>query len=282
MRAPLLPFVRPPATLVHRLIAIAATMLVATPLATAQQLAYQLTQPASRQAALPAAQPAGQPALQPAAPTAGSGVRGVPAHPDATAEAIRVLVEREIGPGHRVEIQVGQLDPRLRLAPCGRIEPYVPAGSRLWGRTSLGARCVQGANWAVLVPVHVSVFGKALIANTALAAGAAPSPDDFRLEEIDLTREFGQVVSDAGQLGSRVLMRPLRAGQVLKQDALRVPAAISAGDPVKLVIVGQGFKIVSEGVALGAAGEGQSLRVRTESGKVVTGPLREGSIELRL
>src|SRR5947209_20275302 len=33
----------------------------------------------------------------------------------------------------RVDVQVGQLDPRLRLAPCQKVEPYLPAGTRLWG-----------------------------------------------------------------------------------------------------------------------------------------------------
>ena len=275
MPALLDPSIRLRAPLVGRLLASAA-LLAPMPAAFAQSTQM-------LQAPGPSQTPIAVHASASPAPTGpGAGARGVTASPDATADAIRVLVEREVGPGHRVEIQVGQLDPRLTLAPCGRIEPYVPAGSRLWGRTSLGARCVQGASWAVLVPVQVNVFGKALVANAPLAAGAAPGPDDFRLEEVDLTREFGQVVSDAAVLGSRVLTRPLRAGQVLKQDALRVPATISPGDPVRLVLIGQGFTIVGEGVALNAAGEGQPLRVRTESGKVVTGALREGAIELKI
>ena len=32
-----------------------------------------------------------------------------------------------------MEVSVGTLDSRLRLAPCSRVEPYLPAGSRLWG-----------------------------------------------------------------------------------------------------------------------------------------------------
>jgi hypothetical protein len=32
----------------------------------------------------------------------------------------------------RMEVAVGELDSRLRLAPCARIEPYIPVGARLW------------------------------------------------------------------------------------------------------------------------------------------------------
>ena len=58
-------------------------------------------------------------------------------------DAIRLLVEREMGPGHRVDVRVGQLDPRLQLQSCARIEPYLPPGTRLWGRTSIGVRCLH-------------------------------------------------------------------------------------------------------------------------------------------
>ena len=47
-------------------------------------------------------------------------------------------------PAARVEIVVGQLDPRLHLAPCERIEPYLPTNVRLWGKSRIGLRCAQG------------------------------------------------------------------------------------------------------------------------------------------
>ena len=30
-------------------------------------------------------------------------------------------------PGLRVQVRVGRLDPRLRLAPCSAVQPYLPA-----------------------------------------------------------------------------------------------------------------------------------------------------------
>jgi flagella basal body P-ring formation protein FlgA len=34
-------------------------------------------------------------------------------------------------PGLRLQVRVGQLDPRLRLAPCAAVQPYLPVGTRL-------------------------------------------------------------------------------------------------------------------------------------------------------
>ncbi len=40
----------------------------------------------------------------------------------------------------RLVVSVGSLDSRLNLAPCAQVEPYIPAGMRLWGKTRLGLR----------------------------------------------------------------------------------------------------------------------------------------------
>src|SRR5574340_1348775 len=41
----------------------------------------------------------------------------------------------------RGELTLGELDPRLQLAACARIEPFVPPGSPPWGATRIGLRC---------------------------------------------------------------------------------------------------------------------------------------------
>ena len=50
----------------------------------------------------------------------------------------------------RVGVSLGQLDPRMRLAPCDRVKAYLPSGAQLWGRTRVGLRCEQGSvRWNV-------------------------------------------------------------------------------------------------------------------------------------
>ena len=42
----------------------------------------------------------------------------------------------------RVEVTLGQLDPRLKLAPCDKVKAYLPENAQLWGKTRVGLRCV--------------------------------------------------------------------------------------------------------------------------------------------
>lgn len=187
----------------------------------------------------------------------------------------------------RVEVTVGALDERLRLAPCTNMVPFLPAGARLWGRSLIGVRCqdsgTPGAGWSVLVPVEVKVFGQALVATRSIAAGETPGLDSLALQEVELTREPPGVLTDPAVIGESALTRPLAPGQTLRRDHLRARPVVTAGDMVKLVANGSGFSITSYGKALTAAADGQTVRVQTESGRTLSGVARSGKVvEIRL
>ena len=219
---------------------------------------------------------------------AGTGAQG--AEPVATAatadleQAVRQFaLDTAAAPGMRLEVQVGTLDTRLRLAPCGRVEPYLPAGTRLWGRTRIGLRCVQGGTpWNVFLPLTVRVFGRGLTAAGSLPAGAVLGMADLRQDEVDLADGVAPLLVPEAALG-RTLARPLTAGQTLRQADLRARQWFAAGDTVQITAIGPGFRVSGEGQALGPGLEGQPARVRTESGRVVVGvPVADRRLEVSL
>jgi flagella basal body P-ring formation protein FlgA len=192
---------------------------------------------------------------------------------------LRQYLERETAglPG-RVEVSIGALDQRIDLSACGGIEPFVPANARLWGRAWAGLRCVEGPSRTAYVPVHVKVHGPALVAARALPAGAAIGPADVRLKEVELSREPPGALAGLEAVEDKVLVRPLAAGQALRAEYFRARPALSPGDAVKLVYAGPGFSVQAEGRAIGAAAEGQLVRVQTVDGKTLSGTARAGRI----
>ncbi len=183
----------------------------------------------------------------------------------------------------RVEVTVGALNERLRLAPCTQMVPFMPAGARLWGRSLIGVRCQDGAGWSVLVPVDVKVYGQALVANRPLPAGEAPAGDALELQEIELTRQAPGVMTDLAAVGDAVMARTLAAGQPLRREHLRARPVIAAGEMVRLVATGSGFSVTSYGKALNAGSDGQTVRVQADSGRTMSGIARAGKVvEIRL
>lgn len=181
-------------------------------------------------------------------------------------------------PAARVEVQLGMPDNAAAVAPCLRSEPFVPPGVRLWGRSSVGVRCVEGASWRVIFPVTVTVWGPAWVAANPLSAGTTVSAADLREAEVELTRERSGLPKTADALVGKVLVRPVQAGQAVALDAVRATTVVSAGDVVRLRVLGGGFAITAAGQSLGSATEGQAVRVRTDFGRTVTGVARAGRI----
>lgn len=184
----------------------------------------------------------------------------------------------------RVDVQIGTLDPRLRLAPCQRIEPYLPPGMRLWGKARIGLRCAQGVKpWNVYLPITVRVYGQALVAAVPLPAGSTLRETDLRMAEVDYAEDNAAVVIRPALAVGRTLSRPLIAGQGLRQTDLKARMWFAAGDSVKVLASGPGFSVSSTGQALTSGIEGQSARVRTDNGQVVTGmPVGTRVVELSL
>jgi len=109
-------------------------------------------------------------------------------------------------------------------------------------------------------------------------AGAAVAADDVRIAEVEWTREAQGVVTSLAQLEQQVLARPVASGQPIGLSVLRAPQAVGQGEPVRVVGRGNGFSISAEGIALASASAGQTVRVRTEAGKILTGTARSGRL----
>ena len=200
-------------------------------------------------------------------------------------EQVRGLAADKVAsaPG-RVEVVVGQLDPRLHLAPCDRIEPYLPPNTRLWGKSRIGLRCKEGRTaWNVYLPIVVKVWGNALVVPAGALAGAVIADADLAEAEVDLAEEFTPAFVDRKQLVGRTLAQALRPGQAVRQAYIKSRQWFAAGETVKVVAAGDGFALEGVGQAITNGIEGQPAKVRTESGHVITGvPVGERRVELTL
>ena len=197
---------------------------------------------------------------------------------------LALAASQQAGTPARIEIEVGRLDRRLRLAPCQQITPYLPPGTRLWGKARIGLRCTEGASrWNVYLPITVKVFGQALVARAPLDVGSVVTGADLIQAEVDLAEESSMAVVDTELAVGRTMARALDAGQSLRQAHLKARQWFAAGDMVKVVALGAGFSVAGVGQALTPGMDGQPARVRSESGRVLTGmPTGERLIELTL
>ncbi|KVL24320.1 flagellar basal body P-ring formation chaperone FlgA [Burkholderia ubonensis] len=169
------------------------------------------------------------------------------------------------------------------LAACTTLEPFLPTGARLWGRTTVGVRCAGERPWTVYLQARVTVQATYYAAARQIAPGEVLTAADLVARDGDLTLLPLAVITDPSQaVGSTALAR-VAAGLPLRQDMLKSAASVSAGQTVRVVAAGPGFTISAEGSALANAAPGQSVRVRMAAGQIVTAIVKDaGTVEIPL
>ncbi|PHP88891.1 flagellar biosynthesis protein FlgA [Burkholderia sp. AU18528] len=252
-------------------------------------------EPASN-AARPAPQPAASARLAAAPRTAAAAANPAPAaavsppatppgqqDPETIRRAALAFLQQQIAglPG-KTTATVTTAFPR-GLAACTTLEPFLPTGARLWGRTTVGVRCAGERPWTVYLQAKVAVQATYYVAARQIAPGEPLSAADLVARDGDLTVLPLAVITDPAQaIGATALAR-ISAGLPLRQDMLKSAASVSAGQTVRVVAAGPGFTISAEGSALANAAPGQSVRVRMAAGQIVTAIVKDaGTVEIPL
>lgn len=181
----------------------------------------------------------------------------------------------------RPEVVVGTLDSRLQLAPCARVEPYLPRGTTLWGRSRIGLRCLEGpVAWNVFLPVTVRAWGPGWVVKRTIQAQSVLGPGDAEwVAEVDWADHRSPVLPLPEQWVGMQAAHTLTPGQTLRQHAVKPPMAFGVGTQVRVVASGSGFELSATGQAASAGFVGQTARVKLGNGKIVSGVVApDGSV----
>jgi flagella basal body P-ring formation protein FlgA len=195
-----------------------------------------------------------------------------PAQIQATAE--RHLLTQAGSHGGKVSVEVKT--PRASLPACAAMEAFSMPGSRPVGKLTVGVRCLAPSNWTVYLAAQVKAVGRYVVTARALPANHVLSEADLLVREGDLGPLPADVASQPAALVGHRTVSGVAAGAALRTGLLRAPQVVQQGQPTRIVLVGPGFSVQSEGQALANAGRGDRVRVKTASGQVVSGIARDG------
>lgn len=220
--------------------------------------------------------------LQPAPAMAGAPNQATQDGDAVRAAALVFLTQQAAGLPGKADITVTPVFPR-GLAACSTLEPFLPAGSRLWGRTTVGVRCSGDRPWTLYLQARVSVMATYYLAARAVAPGEVLTAADLIPRDGDLTSMPQAIVTDPSQAVGAVTLSRLAAGLPLRTDMLRGAGAVVIGQSVHVVTNGAGFSISAEGSAMNNAAPGQQVRVKTAGGQIISGVVKDGStVEIQL
>ena len=192
------------------------------------------------------------------------------------AAALTFLQQQAAGLPGKVDITVAAAFPR-GLSACTALEPFLPTGSRMWGRTTVGVRCAGERPWTIYLQARVSLHATYYLAARAMAAGEVLTTADLVARDGDLTGLPQAIVTDPSQAIGSVSLTRIAAGMPLRRDMLKSASAVAIGQTVRVVAAGDGFSISAEGSAMSNASPGQQVRVKTANGQIISGIVRDGA-----
>jgi flagella basal body P-ring formation protein FlgA len=197
--------------------------------------------------------------------------------------ALRSVVEQFLqtqtaGLPGKASVKVGAIDPRLSLAACPAPEAFLQPGARAWGKTTVAVRCSAPTAWTVYIQAQVSVLADYVAAAVPLAQGQPLEQGQLVLMQGDIASMPNGIITDMAQAIGRSPTVSLAAGTPLRLDTLKSKPVIQQGQMVRLVSTGAGFSVSSEARAIGTAGAGQVVQVRTPTGAIVSGTAKAGGL----
>lgn len=179
----------------------------------------------------------------------------------------------------KVAFSVEAIDSRLVLANCSKMEAFLPAGSQLIGRVSVGVRCLDAKGWRVFIPVQIKITRDLIISARPLSTGQPLRAGDIARQSTETTQNVG--ITDEKLVLGKVLRYSISAGSIIRPEMLRATYSVKQGQSVQIIVKGGGFTLSNTGIALNNAGAGENVQVRIGSGRVISGTATdEGSVEI--
>lgn len=197
--------------------------------------------------------------------------------------AIRIAAEdflkqQSAGQPGEVEISLGQIDSRLKLPACANLMPFLPQGSKPWGKINMGVRCAAPTPWTIYMTANVRVTGEYYVAAGPISQGQIISAADLSKIKGDLASLPASAITSPSQAIGRTISMSIPSGSLLRMDNLRSAPVVQQGQSVRVTTRGPGFQVSTDAQALNNAGEGQIVKARTLSGQVLSGIAKAGGL----
>lgn len=163
----------------------------------------------------------------------------------------------------RYEIQVNQLDPRLRMPMCDKeLTASLESPAKPLGRVTVKVRCEGSSPWTVFVPAQVRLFRDVVTTARPLRRTGIVEPQDVVLRERDISAISQGYLTSLDQAIGQRLTRPMVADQVVTLVHLEQAEVIRKGDQVVITARSGTLSVRMPGEALANGGMAEQIRVK--------------------
>lgn len=184
----------------------------------------------------------------------------------------------------RYQIEVNNLDPRLRMPGCDKELTATLESAKPLGRVTVRVRCEGAAPWTVFVPAQVHLFRNVVVTVRPLKRLAIVADEDIAMRERDVGQVGQGFLTSLDQAVGQKMLRPTVVDQVLAPTFIEQPEMVHKGDQVVITARSGSLSVRMPGEALSDGGFNEQIRVKNlNSQRVIkaniTGP---GQVEVAM
>ncbi|POA16982.1 flagella basal body P-ring formation protein FlgA [Pseudomonas sp. FW300-N1A1] len=163
----------------------------------------------------------------------------------------------------RYEIEVNQLDPRLRMPMCDKeLTATLESPAKPLGRVTVRVRCDGGAPWTVFVPAQVHLFREVVTTTRPLKRAGIIEPFDVMLRERDISLINQGYLTNVDQAIGQKLVRSMVNDQVITLVHMEQAEVVRKGDQVVITARSGTLSVRMPGEALANGGLNEQIRVK--------------------
>jgi len=184
-----------------------------------------------------------------------------------------------------VEISVGRIDRRLKLATCQESpSAFLAAGAKLQGKLTVGLRCTGPKPWTVYVPAHIKIFAEVVAATQPLIRGQEITTNDIMFVRQELSQlRSGYFIKTEAVIG-KILTQNIAAGHAITPKRVKAAVLVRRGEKVTIIASVGALKVKGKGEALKDAARGERVSVRnSQSKRIVHGiATKPGTVNVQM
>jgi flagella basal body P-ring formation protein FlgA len=203
-----------------------------------------------------------------------------------TAEAIRSAVTGALAPrlgtykDAAVEVEIGALDPRLRLPACPMPDVALPPTNTALMTAKVA--CLAPA-WTLYVPVRLHAWVDAVVAAVNLMPETTINAADLMRGRVDMLAHGGGLLTDPEQAAGKILRIGLPAGTPVLSPLLTAPVVVHRGQKVLLTLSDSTMTIRAPALALEDGRVGESIEIENPDSKKTMRAtvVDDGSVEMK-
>lgn len=172
--------------------------------------------------------------------------------------------------GSRFELEINNIDPRLRLGKCSLPLDLSPLGrNELRGKINIKIACTS-PSWGIFVPVQINSFEPVVVSLVSLPRDTVISANILGLREMETSSLNYPFFRSIEQVVGTTASRAIQANSVIFTNMVKAAEAVKNGDNVIIKATVGALVVRIKGQALQDGAVGEQIQVRnTQSRRII-------------